>query len=288
MTAEEEWAKEKLRRDFRQIGCKTEAPVGYARASAGVRAGAGASLLDGQAYAQCEDGCQARPASTSESAGMDLSGHQPSAHREAVHGDADAPAHFFDSTGTPEGALVMGSFVSAACVLSWRDALARGLSTRLEHVSRFIFFAPAHHLTGSFCLYGAISSTCLSTTRTRSPGVESKRIPTDSDFRRGSRLRSRSGDLNFDRRNSRAGGASRGPPTNACGCAGCGSGGMGAYASTLGSVRVAGAETEGEGRWDGRRDGGGSVICSQDGEHGLRVKDPTLVRVGRTRQPRDR
>ncbi|KAF8218089.1 hypothetical protein K438DRAFT_1952935 [Mycena galopus ATCC 62051] len=68
----------------------------------------------------------------------------------------------------------------------------------------------------------------------------------------------------------------------------------GAYASTLGSARVAGAETEleGQGRWDGRRDGGGSVICSQDDERGLasmrvRVQDPTLVQLGQTRQPRD-
>ncbi|KAJ7819872.1 hypothetical protein B0H13DRAFT_2682431 [Mycena leptocephala] len=131
--------------------------LGDARANAGVRAGA--SLPDGPAYAQGEDGCRARSASTSECAGMDLSGHQSSAHREAVHGDVDA--RFLHSSGTQEGAHVVGSFVSAACVLLWRDALGHALSIRLEHVSLSIPFAPAHHPTGSFCLHRSIPSIYL-------------------------------------------------------------------------------------------------------------------------------
>jgi hypothetical protein len=87
---------------------------------------------------------------------------------------------------------------------------------------------------------------------------------TDSDFGRGSRSRLRSGDLNFGKRSNRVWGIgwTHDQRVRVCrmwiaqdGLTDARSR-TAAYVSTLGSARVAGMETKG--RWDGRRDGGGS------------------------------
>jgi hypothetical protein len=136
-----------------------EAIARFPRRRARERRGAGGGFIARRAgICPVRGRVSRRSASTSECAGMDLSGHQSSAHREAVHGDVDA--RFLHSSGTQEGAHVVGSFVSAACVL-WQDALGHALSIRLEHVSLSIPFAPAHHPTGSFCLHRSIPSIYL-------------------------------------------------------------------------------------------------------------------------------
>lgn len=84
------------------------------------------SLLDRLAFARGVDGCRARPASASERAGIDPSGHQLSAHLSSRRRSCSRSfLSFPGDTGT-----VVCSFLSAACVPSshaWRDPLGSRL-----------------------------------------------------------------------------------------------------------------------------------------------------------------